>query len=120
MEAVRISTAFILLALAVTACAEQRDEQARLTIACALKECECLQTESGSLFVQAKVEKVQWEQSGNAYCPEGFSLREVAEKRERLRGGIPMPRYGDTMECKATKNSKKCHHDAVTHSPYQP
>ncbi len=116
----KVRIAFVLLAVALTSCADKTDDQARLSVACAVKRCECLQTEGGSLFVQAKVEKVQWEQSGNAYCSEGYSLREVAEKRKRLRGGVPMPKYDDTMECKAHKNSRKCHHDAVTHSPYSP
>jgi len=57
-----------------------------LEVACTLTKCICLSNSDGYFarnFNRQTTTAVLWTDRGNAYCPEDFSLRQVAEKKKQ-------------------------------------
>jgi hypothetical protein len=58
--------------------------KSNLNVACALTECACISQGDGYFarsFRKQTTSAVLWTDRGNAYCPEGFSLRQVEQKK---------------------------------------
>ena len=71
--------ALLLLLSALVGCAEE-SKRPNLEAGCALTKCICA-SGGGGLFKQKQTTTpVLWTDRGNAYCPEGFSLRQPDKK----------------------------------------
>jgi hypothetical protein len=56
-----------------------------LEVTCALAKCICLSNADGYFarnFGEQTTTEVLWSDTGNAYCPEEFSLQQVNEKKQ--------------------------------------
>jgi hypothetical protein len=80
------SLALLFILLALVGCTDPN--KPNLEVACALTKCKCLSDRDGGYFErnfrgQRKITTaVLWTERGNAYCPEGYSLRRVDESRK--------------------------------------
>ena len=74
--------ALLLLLSALAGCAEE-SKNPDLKVACALTKCICT-SGGGGLFTQKQTTTpVLWTDRGNAYCPEGFALRQADEIKKK-------------------------------------
>ncbi len=72
-----------LVLLVLMGCAEPN--KPNLEVACALTKCTCLSNAAGYFarnFGEQTTTEVLWTDTGNAYCPEDFFLRQVEEKKK--------------------------------------
>lgn len=63
-----------------------------LEVACALTKCICLSDADGYFarnFSTQTTTELLWADTGNAYCPEDFSLQQVNEKKQGYRYYTP-------------------------------
>lgn len=64
-------------------------DKPNLAVACALTKCTCISEGGGGYFERnlrthrSLTTEVLWTEQGNAYCPEGFSLRQVEENKKK-------------------------------------
>ncbi len=77
-------TALLLVLSVLVGCTAPNNlNNPNLKVACALTQCTCV-SGGGSFFNQKQTTTaVLWTERGNAYCPEGFSLRQAAEKKNQ-------------------------------------
>jgi len=81
--ATAVATGLLLFVLSVLmGCTDPN--KPNLEVACALTQCVCLSNRDGYFarnFNRQTTTKVLWIDTGNAYCPEEFSLQRVEEKK---------------------------------------
>ncbi len=92
MKAMRAASglALALTAVALSGCYTSQREQENLALACTVRECSCTPREFSLQRDNLRPQPVQFTESGEAYCPQGFALRFVERPRrsfKRFYGG---------------------------------
>lgn len=81
------SLAALLVLSVLTGCSDH--DKPNLALACSLTKCTCLSDGGGGYFERnfstnrTISTAVLWTERGDAYCPEGYSLRQVDENKKK-------------------------------------
>ena len=81
------SLALLLILTVLIGCTDPN--KPNLEVACALTKCKCISDGGGRYFERnfrthiTITTAVLWTERGNSYCPEGFSLRRVEQKKNQ-------------------------------------